>query len=232
MTIQLGAADRYKLANQTFFLSALVVPKSTGKRGEEKERRRRKKEKGVERKREREKKKRRRKRRRKISKQKLWKKKRRQFIVVSLFHAWLARARSRHVNWDLVKIGFDLFTDLFILLFSSGKKKDILKYFLFSLIKPPIFLVFLTGPRLKKGKKETTNKSPQQQQISKRPRTAFTKEQLRRLQSEFRGNRYLTERRRADLAKDLDLGENQIKIWFQNRRAKIKKNDKLSLNSE
>jgi hypothetical protein len=49
----------------------------------------------------------------------------------------------------------------------------------------------------------------------KRPRTAFTAEQLARLKKEFDENRYLTEKRRQDLAKELRLHENQIKIWFQ-----------------
>ena len=57
----------------------------------------------------------------------------------------------------------------------------------------------------------------------KRPRTAFTQEQLGRLKREFDENRYLTERRRQALAAELGLHENQIKIWFQNKRAKIKK---------
>lgn len=57
----------------------------------------------------------------------------------------------------------------------------------------------------------------------KRPRTAFSAEQLARLKREFAENRYLTERRRQQLSRDLGLNEAQIKIWFQNKRAKIKK---------
>ena len=55
----------------------------------------------------------------------------------------------------------------------------------------------------------------------KRPRTAFTGDQLARLKREFEENRYLTEKRRQDLARDLKLHENQIKIWFQVRCGRI-----------
>ncbi|XP_071382224.1 homeobox protein engrailed-2a [Centroberyx affinis] len=74
-----------------------------------------------------------------------------------------------------------------------------------------------SGPRSRKPKKKTTSKE------DKRPRTAFTAEQLQRLKSEFQTNRYLTEQRRQSLAQELGLNESQIKIWFQNKRAKIKK---------
>ena len=57
----------------------------------------------------------------------------------------------------------------------------------------------------------------------KRPRTAFSSDQLQRLKDEFTANRYLTEERRRALAVELGLNDNQIKIWFQNKRAKIKK---------
>ena len=79
------------------------------------------------------------------------------------------------------------------------------------------FFFFFSGPRARRIKKK--DKKPD----DKRPRTAFTAEQLSRLKKEFQENRYLTERRRQDLANDLKLNESQIKIWFQNRRAKLKK---------
>ncbi|XP_008565304.1 PREDICTED: homeobox protein engrailed-2 [Galeopterus variegatus] len=74
-----------------------------------------------------------------------------------------------------------------------------------------------SGPRSRKPKKKNPNRE------DKRPRTAFTAEQLQRLKAEFQTNRYLTEQRRQSLAQELSLNESQIKIWFQNKRAKIKK---------
>ncbi|XP_077472403.1 homeobox protein engrailed-1b [Stigmatopora argus] len=74
-----------------------------------------------------------------------------------------------------------------------------------------------SGPRTRKLKKKKSSKE------DKRPRTAFTAEQLQRLKAEFQANRYITEQRRQSLAQELNLNESQIKIWFQNKRAKIKK---------
>ena len=82
---------------------------------------------------------------------------------------------------------------------------------------------FPPGPRSRKPKKKAASSSSSSSKEDKRPRTAFTAEQLQRLKTEFQTNRYLTEQRRQSLATELGLNESQIKIWFQNKRAKIKK---------
>ncbi|VDK68042.1 unnamed protein product [Litomosoides sigmodontis] len=69
-----------------------------------------------------------------------------------------------------------------------------------------------SGPRSRRTKRKETNLNDDE----KRPRTAFTAEQLERLKQQFMDNRYLTEKRRQELAHELGLNESQIKIWFQN----------------
>jgi homeobox protein Nkx-5 len=57
----------------------------------------------------------------------------------------------------------------------------------------------------------------------KKTRTVFTRSQVFQLESTFDLKRYLSSSERAGLASSLHLTETQVKIWFQNRRNKWKR---------
>lgn len=74
------------------------------------------------------------------------------------------------------------------------------------------------GPFLARG--EETDWSIEK---PKRMRTIFTVEQLERLEREFTRQQYMVGGQRFYLSKELGLTETQVKVWFQNRRIKWRK---------
>uniref|UniRef100_A0A672J316 Caudal type homeobox 1a n=1 Tax=Salarias fasciatus TaxID=181472 RepID=A0A672J316_SALFA len=60
-------------------------------------------------------------------------------------------------------------------------------------------------------------------------RVVYSDHQRLELEKEFQFNRYITMRRKSELSMALSLSERQVKIWFQNRRAKERKLNRKKL---
>ncbi|CAG2160086.1 unnamed protein product [Oppiella nova] len=76
------------------------------------------------------------------------------------------------------------------------------------------------------GATDSVNESDKSKK--KKARTTFTGRQIFELEKQFEVKKYLSSSERAEMAKLLNVTETQVKIWFQNRRTKWKKQDGIS----
>ncbi|XP_056320497.1 NK2 transcription factor related 7 [Danio aesculapii] len=73
------------------------------------------------------------------------------------------------------------------------------------------------------GKNSETHREKPKQRLRRKPRVLFSQTQVFELERRFKQQRYLSAPERDHLALALKLTSTQVKIWFQNRRYKCKR---------
>ncbi|KAK1787071.1 hypothetical protein P4O66_017446, partial [Electrophorus voltai] len=73
------------------------------------------------------------------------------------------------------------------------------------------------------GKQQDTQPDKPKQRLRRKPRVLFSQTQVFELERRFKQQRYLSAPERDQLATVLKLTSTQVKIWFQNRRYKCKR---------
>ena len=79
-----------------------------------------------------------------------------------------------------------------------------------------------------KTKEEKQNQGRLVVIIKRGSRQTYQKTQIKKLEAFFSENHYPQKEDRARLAKELGLETNKVKVWFQNRRSKWKKEKKIT----
>ncbi|NXO21392.1 NOBOX protein, partial [Cisticola juncidis] len=65
--------------------------------------------------------------------------------------------------------------------------------------------------------------------VKKKPRTFYTAEQLEELEKTFQEDPYPDNEKRREIAAAIGVTPQRVLVWFQNRRAKWRKLQKLSV---